>query len=205
MTKKPTGKHAIVIGGSLGGLFTGILLRSIGWDVDIYERSSQALDSRGGGVVLQPDVIEAFQRAGISARSLGVQAHERYYLNPDGSIAQPMPMRQMLTSWNLLYGAMRRHFPAEHYHSGKYLTDIQQSGEQVTAIFADATRDTADLLIGADGPNSTVRERFLPDAHYHYAGYVAYRGLVNETELSMNLCCLENAASTGSGMSIMIG
>ena len=36
---KPTGKHAIVIGGSLGGLFTGIMLRSIRWEVDIYERS----------------------------------------------------------------------------------------------------------------------------------------------------------------------
>ena len=190
MTKKPTGKHAIVIGGSLGGLFTGILLRSIGWDVDIYERSAHDLDSRGGGVVLQADVVEAFQRAGISARSLGVIAHERYYLNSDGSIAQPMPMRQILTSWNLLYGAMRRHFPAEYYHSGKHLIDIQQSGEQVTAIFADATRDTADLLIGADGPNSTVRQRQLPNAHYRYAGYVAYRGLVNETELEQDAAAL---------------
>ncbi len=98
MTKKPTGKQAIVIGGSLGGLFTGIMLRSVGWDVDIYERSDQALDSRGGGVVLQPDVVEAFQRVGISDRALGVVARVRYYLNPDGSIAQAMPMRQMLTS-----------------------------------------------------------------------------------------------------------
>ncbi len=190
MTKKPTGKHAIVIGGSLGGLFTGIMLRSIGWDVDIYERSAQALDSRGGGVVLQPDVVEAFQRAGISDRALGVMARVRYYLNPDGSIAQAMPMHQMLTSWNLLYGSMRRHFPSEHYHTGKHLTDIQQSGQQVTAIFADETLDTADLLIGADGPNSTVRQRFLPDAHYRYAGYVAYRGLVNETELARDAAAL---------------
>jgi len=83
-----------------------------------------------------------------------VVARVRYYLNPDGSIAQPMPMRQILSSWNLLYGSMRRHFPTKHYHSGKHLSDIQHSGEQVTAIFADETRDTADLLIGADGPNS---------------------------------------------------
>jgi 2-polyprenyl-6-methoxyphenol hydroxylase-like FAD-dependent oxidoreductase len=152
MTKKPTGKHAIVIGGSLRGLFTGILLRSIGWDVNIYERSDHDLDSRGGGIVLQPDVVEAFQRAGISDQPLGVVARVRYYLNPDGSIAQPMPMRQILSSWNLLYGSMRRHFPTKHYHSGKHLIDIQQSGEQVTAIFADETRDTADLLIGADVP-----------------------------------------------------
>ena len=194
MSTKSTGKRAIVIGGSLGGLFTGIMLRSIGWDVDIYERSNQALDSRGGGVVLQSDVVEAFHRAGISAQALGVVARERYYLNPDGSIAQPMPMRQILTSWNLLYGSMRRHFPAEHYHSGKHLLDIQQLGEQVTAIFADKTRDTADLLIGADGPNSTVRQRFLPDAHYRYAGYVAYRGLVNETELEQDAAALFTSA-----------
>ena len=96
---KPTGKHAIVIGGSLGGLFTGIMLRSIGWEVDIYERSPHNFDSRGGGIVLQPDVIEVFQRAGISYQEpLGVVAHERYYLNRDGSIAQPIAMRQVLTS-----------------------------------------------------------------------------------------------------------
>ncbi|MCC5644031.1 FAD binding domain-containing protein [Nostoc sp. CHAB 5824] len=190
MTVKPTGNRAIVIGGSLGGLFAGIMLHSIGWDVDIYERSDRNLDSRGGGVVLQSDVIEAFKRAGISTQSLGVIAHERYYLNSDGSVNQPMPMRQILTSWNLLYGSMRRHFPCEHYHYGKYLTHIQQNGEQVTAIFADGTYDTADLLIGADGPNSTVRQHFLPDAHYLYAGYVAYRGLVNENELESDAATL---------------
>lgn len=113
MTIKPTGNRAIVIGGSLGGLFTGIMLRSIGWDVDIYERSDHNLDSRGGGVVLQSDVVAAFERAGISTQSLGVVAHERYYLNSDGSITQSMPMRQVLTSWNLLYGSMRRYFPSE--------------------------------------------------------------------------------------------
>lgn len=190
MTIKATGNRAIVIGGSLGGLFTGIILRSIGWDVDIYERSDHNLDSRGGGIVLQSDVVEAFQRAGISTQSLGVVAHERYYLNSDGNIDQPMPMRQMLTSWNLLYSSMRRHFPSKHYHYGKYLTDIQQNGEQVTAIFADGTDDTADLLIGADGLNSTVRQHFLPDAHYRYAGYVAYRGLVNENELESEAAAL---------------
>lgn len=189
MTIKPTGNRAIVIGGSLGGLFTGIMLRSIGWDVDIYERSDRTLDSRGSGVVLQSDVVEAFQRAGISTQSLGVAAHERYYLN-DGSVDEPMPMRQMLTSWNLLYGSMRRHFPSEHYHYGKQLLKIEQNEEQVTAIFTDGTRDTADLLIGADGPNSTVRQQFLPNAHYRYAGYVAYRGLVNENELDSEAAAL---------------
>jgi 2-polyprenyl-6-methoxyphenol hydroxylase-like FAD-dependent oxidoreductase len=176
-------KSVIVIGGSLGGLFTGIMLRSIGWKVDIYERSPHTLDSRGGGIVLQPDVIEAFQRAGIPVDPLGVIARERYYLNRDGSIKMRMPMRQTLTSWNLLYGSMRRHFPIERYHTGKQLTDIQQTDEDVTAIFADGTSVTAALLIGADGPGSTVRQLLLPSYHYHYAGYVGYRGLVDESDL----------------------
>ncbi|MDV2994924.1 MAG: 2,6-dihydroxypyridine 3-monooxygenase [Chroococcidiopsis sp. SAG 2025] len=177
-------KRALVIGGSLAGLFAGTLLRSIGWQVDIYERSPHNLDSRGGGIVLQPDVVEAFQRAGIACEDpLGVVAHERYYLKRDGRIAQAMPMRQTLTSWNLLYGSMRRHFPADHYHQGKHLTEIQQDGLAVTAMFADGTRETGDLLVGADGPASTIRHLLLPDYTPQYAGYVAYRGLVDESEL----------------------
>jgi 2-polyprenyl-6-methoxyphenol hydroxylase-like FAD-dependent oxidoreductase len=175
-------KRAIVIGGSLAGLFAGTLLRSIGWQVDIYERSPHTLDSRGGGVVLQPDVVKAFQRAGIPTNALGVVASERYYLQRDDRI-QVMPMRQTLTSWNLLYSSMRRHFPDAHYHQGKVLTNFQVEHEQITAIFTDGTREKADLLIGADGPNSTLRHLLLPTYEPLYAGYVGYRGLVNEQDL----------------------
>lgn len=177
-----TDPRAIVIGGSLAGLFTGTLLRSMGWQVDIYERSSHTLASRGGGIVLQPDVIEAFQRAGIPQDKLGVVAQERYYLQRNGTI-QRMPMRQTLTSWNLLYASMRRQFPDQHYHQGKCLQEIEQNGEQVTAIFADGTRETGDLLVGADGPNSTIRRLLLPSYTPQYAGYVGYRGLVDEWDL----------------------
>ncbi|MEO1093759.1 MAG: FAD binding domain-containing protein [Cyanobacteria bacterium J06638_28] len=177
-------KHAIVIGGSLGGLFAGILLRSIGWDVDIYERSPHDLSSRGGGIVLQPEIVAAFQRADVADKApLGVIANERYYLNRDGSIAHRMALRQTLTSWNLLYGTMRRHFPAVHYHSGKALAAVQQDKSSVTATFADGTQDTASLLIGADGAGSTVRRAVLPGYDPRYAGYVAYRGLVDETDV----------------------
>lgn len=176
-------RRAIVIGGSLSGLFTGVLLRSIGWQVDIYERSPHTLSSRGGGVVLQPDVVEAFNLAGIPHQNLGVVAKERYYLQRDGSI-QAMPMRQTLTSWNSLYNSLRRHFPDEHYHQGKSLINFQQQEEQVTAIFADSTQATGDLLIGADGLTSTVRQILLPTYEPMYAGYVAYRGLVDEGEVN---------------------
>ncbi|MDY6941205.1 MAG: FAD binding domain-containing protein [Cyanobacteriota bacterium] len=177
-------RRAIIIGGSLGGLFSGILLRAIGWEVDIYERSRQDLSSRGGGIVLQPEIVEAFDRVGVAYEApLGVVANERLYLERDGSIAWRTNMRQTLTSWNMLYGTMRRHFPGDRYHRGKTLMEIEQHDDRVTAIFSDGTRDTASLLIGADGAHSTVRQHLLPGYTPHYAGYVAYRGLVDEREL----------------------
>lgn len=175
-------RKAIVIGGSLAGLFTGVLLRSIGWHVDIYERSPRTLSSRGGGVVLQPDVVEAFRIANIPHQNLGVVASERYYLQSNGSI-QTMPMGQTLTSWNTLYNTLKRHFPDEHYHQEKCLKALQKQNEKVTAIFAGDTQTTGELLIGADGLTSTVRQILLPTYDPMYAGYVAYRGLVDEKDL----------------------
>ena len=178
------GKRAIVIGGSLGGLFTGTLLQSIGWDIDIYERSPHELDSRGGGIVLQPNVMETFKRADIPYQEpLGVVAKERYYLDKKGNVVQRMAMRQTLTSWGMLFNSMHRHFPKEHYHQNKQFVSFAQDKNKVTAFFADGTYEIGEMLIGADGPYSTVRGQLFPGAKPNYAGYVGFRGLVDEEDL----------------------
>jgi 2-polyprenyl-6-methoxyphenol hydroxylase-like FAD-dependent oxidoreductase len=60
------------------------------------------------------------------------------------------------------------------------LERIEQDASGVTAIFADGSRARGELLIGADGIRSTVRDRILPEARPLYGGYVAWRGLVDE-------------------------
>ena len=44
-------KRAIIIGGSLGGLFAGNMLQQAGWEVDIFERSAWDFDIRGVFIV----------------------------------------------------------------------------------------------------------------------------------------------------------
>jgi 2-polyprenyl-6-methoxyphenol hydroxylase-like FAD-dependent oxidoreductase len=59
-----TTKRATIVGGSLTGLAAGILLRKIGWDVDIFERSPQSLSDRGAGIVMQQETLELLRLCG---------------------------------------------------------------------------------------------------------------------------------------------
>ncbi|SAL04458.1 monooxygenase, FAD-binding [Caballeronia calidae] len=179
---------AIVIGGSLGGLFAANALRAIGWDVEVYERSPSPLDSRGGGIVLQGAVLQAFRFSGVPATGhLGVRSNDRIYLDRDGTVSSRQYMPQTQTSWNKLYGVLRQNFPDEQYHRGAKLVAIEQDSHGVTAIFADGSTAHGDLLIGADGGNSTVRELMLPKISPRYAGYTVWRGLVDESRLSPSM------------------
>jgi 2-polyprenyl-6-methoxyphenol hydroxylase-like FAD-dependent oxidoreductase len=93
---------------------------------------------------------------------------------------QEGPMPQAMTSWDLLFRKLRAAFGDEHYHAGVRLVGFDAADDKVTARF-DAGREVAcDLLIGADGPGSTVRQEHLPGVRSEYAGYVAWRGVMME-------------------------
>lgn len=178
--------RAAIIGGSLSGLFTATVLRAVGWDVNLFEQSPSELDSRGGGIVLQPDVMEAFRFGGVPLpEPPGVDSGERIYLDRSDRIIERFYMPQTQTSWNLIYSAMRRALPPEVIHPGERLTHFEQIGETVTAHFESGRVEHADLLIGADGARSTVRAQLLPGLDPCYAGYIAWRGLVEESDLAI--------------------
>ena len=112
-------KKAIVIGGSIGGLFAANLLLRAGWDVHIYEQVAAELESRGAGIVTHPELLDALREAGVVVdASLGIQVQERITLNTDGSRIGTLHYPQILTAWGRLFALLSAAFPADRYHAG---------------------------------------------------------------------------------------
>src|SRR5450432_322030 len=70
-----------------------------------------------------------------------------------------------------------------HYHGDMTLARYEQDERRVLAVFANGVCAQADLLIGADGMRSTVRHQLMPEIAPRYAGYVAWRGVVAESQI----------------------
>ena len=176
---------AVIAGGSLAGLMTGIVLEAAGMDVDIYERSPKVLDDRGAGIVMQAET-ETFltQYGGLKPEQTGVWLKYRQYLSCEGTPDNYQTMPQLMTSWGLIYRALRGAFPNEHYHEGHTPNGLSQSKDGVIAHFDGVNPVHADILVGADGSRSFVRQHLMPEIKPHYAGYVAWRGVVPESSAS---------------------
>jgi 2-polyprenyl-6-methoxyphenol hydroxylase-like FAD-dependent oxidoreductase len=176
--------RALIIGGSVGGLFAANMLRSIGWDVAVFERNAEELTGRGAGISTHPQLHAVTKRLGIPFdHSMGIRVNSVVFLNHAGEAYDQRDTVRLMSSWGRVHASLREPMPAGTYHLGKSLTRVEQDTGSVTAIFADGTRERGDILIGADGGRSTVRELFLPGQQPEYAGYVAWRAMLDERDV----------------------
>ncbi len=177
-------RRAIIAGGSIGGLFAATALLRAGWQVDVYERTEVELSGRGAGIVTHRVLIEALEAVGADLTDLGVQVDERVAFDKAGTRIATMPYSQIVTSWDRIHRGLRRLIPEGHHHLGRHVAGYAQTGDSVTAQFADGSTEVADLLVGADGFRSAVRGQMLPDVQPEYAGYVVWRALAREADLN---------------------
>jgi len=175
----------VVIGGSLGGLLAGNLLHRAGHDVTVHERIGEELSERGLGIATHPELHAVFESLGIAIDdTFGVPIHDRVAMGTDGSILARFDLSQLQATWGNLYRSLLKVFPTERYCMGMTFKRVELLDNGVNVIFEDGSEIKADLLIGADGSRSTVRAQLWPDVALRYAGYIAWRGAVEEDRIS---------------------
>ncbi|KAH0842330.1 hypothetical protein AYO21_00052 [Fonsecaea monophora] len=200
--RKP--KHIIIVGGSLGGLFTGVALKQHGYDTTILERNpTNLLENQGAGIVAGGDTLSFFERYDRCKRPVAVTSHKRMYLDQSGKVVHEEVMKQTMTSWDLCYYMLRANYDHQQsgycnvpgpqpgdgridYRYGCTVTSFQEEGGQIR-VFYDTTDGekvsiVGDMLVGADGPSSTIRKILCPEVERKYAGYCVIRGTVPENE-----------------------
>jgi 2-polyprenyl-6-methoxyphenol hydroxylase-like FAD-dependent oxidoreductase len=178
-------RRALIIGGSLGGLFAAHLLRAAGWDVEVYERIGDDLAGRGAGLGTHDALREMMARIGVDVVTpLGVATHAYVCRDRTGRAMHEIKLDRVMSAWARLYRPLRDALPDAHYHPGMTLARAETDTRGATAVFTDGTRISGDLLIGADGGRSTVRTQFLPNVKPEYAGYIAWRALVAEGDMT---------------------
>ena len=166
----------------MSGLLAALALTRRGWDVAIHERVAEPLAGRGAGIVAQPELKAALRALGLDAGAdLGVDVPTRVMYARDGRVTHRLEIAQTMTSWDRVFHLLKAALRDTPYHCGKELRRVEQ-GAGVTAHFADGTSAEGDILIGADGIRSTVRQQYLPELAPLYAGYTAWRGLVAEQD-----------------------
>ncbi len=167
----------------MSGLLSALQLRRAGWDVDIYERVESELSGRGAGIVAQYELIDRLRALGLATDDLGVHITTRKILNRLGQVTSEHDCPQVLTAWERVYRLLHNAFPPERYHRGRGMTTFTQDARAVTVHFSDGETIAADLLVGADGIRSTVRQQCAPSVTPLYSGYSAWRALIAESAL----------------------
>jgi salicylate hydroxylase len=181
--------HALVIGAGIGGTAAAIALRRAGLDVSLFEKT-MAQREVGAGIQISPNVSRLLSRYGLGeamARAAVRPAAVVFRRWQDGRV---LGREELGDSIENRYGA-----PYYHFHRadlialladafgrneiklGRRLVDVEQDESGVTARFEDGTSERGDLLIGADGIHSQVRERLFGVEKPRFSGQIANRGL----------------------------
>jgi 2-polyprenyl-6-methoxyphenol hydroxylase-like FAD-dependent oxidoreductase len=175
-----------IVGAGLGGLTVAATLRRAGFDVRIYEQAGR-FARVGAGIQMMPNSMKVLRRIGIEERVRHIAFQPYSHLNRvwnTGEVLRELPMPEDLFGAPYLcmhrgdlHEALLNAVPSELITLHKKLVGLDQGPSQVTMSFDDGTTAQADLVIGADGVHSIVRDLIIgPDEPIH-KGRIAYRAI----------------------------
>ncbi len=175
-----------IVGAGMGGMAAAATLRQAGLVVNVYEQAHQ-FGRIGAGIQMLPNSMKVLRGIGIEARLRERSFAPYSHLNrvgDTGEIKRELPMPEDLYGAPFLcmhraelHEALTSVVPGEFIHLNKKLVALEQNGGPVTLSFADGTAAAADVVIGADGVHSLVRDIIIgPDKPLH-RGRIAYRAV----------------------------
>ena len=177
---------ATIIGGSMAGLFAATALSKKGWDISIHEKVPVPLSGRGAGIATYDELADLVFKATNNNNVLGTTAKSRVSLDINGKIINSYDYPQVYTSWQYLFSILREQISNDDYFMGDDCIKIEQNENKAIAFFENGKKKETDLIIIANGIKSELRTYVDNKAYPQYAGYVGWRGVVNEEEISKN-------------------
>src|SRR4029077_8370825 len=176
-----------IIGAGLGGATCGALFQQAGYQVDVYEQASEFIRV-GAGIHLGPNCVRILNRIGLKQGLLQTAIRPAAWNSlmwDTGEVLFSLPLRDVAEQ---RYGAAYLTMHRGDMHAflidalspgtiqfGKRLVDLEQEPSSVRMKFADGSGALADIVIGADGVFSKVREWMFGPGEPVYSGYIGHR------------------------------
>ncbi|MEU1034840.1 NAD(P)/FAD-dependent oxidoreductase [Streptomyces mirabilis] len=185
----------IVIGGGIAGTATALALHKAGFDVTVYEAHPESAEDIGAFLTLASNGMRALAQidASVAVTEVGFPLRAMSVLDAAGTEVARMPLGEahdpLLAYRCLRRGEFNAALQAEAarrgiaLRRGTRLASVENGRDGVTARFTDGSTATGDLLIGADGLNSTVRESIAPRTQPCFAGESVFYGYADEAPL----------------------
>lgn len=183
-----------IVGAGIGGIVAGLLLLQQGHDVRIYERSA-SFSRVGAGIQLGPNVLKIMRKLGLEARVEAIGSKPDAWISRNGSdaaVLADIPLNRRRDFYGAAYVTIHRGdfhlmlvdaFPADRLHFDCQVASIVEQDDRAVLGLADGRTVSAQIVIGADGVNSIVRETLLGAEEPLYTGYVGHRAIFPTAKL----------------------
>jgi FAD-dependent urate hydroxylase len=179
--------RAVIIGAGIGGLTAAIALKQAGWDVSVHERAPE-LREVGAGITLWANAVKVLRKLGVgeAVESVAAAIRQSEVRTWRGKLLiasdfTPMGVRVKAPSVGVhradLQSKLADALGCEHIKMGATCVSYTQDEKGATALFAEGDEIRGQILVGADGIKSLVRNQLLGNEPLRYAGYTAWRGI----------------------------
>jgi 2-polyprenyl-6-methoxyphenol hydroxylase-like FAD-dependent oxidoreductase len=180
-----------IIGGGIGGLTAALALRQFGFKPQVFEQAPQLLEV-GAAIVMWPNAMRVLRRLELAdtVQEHGGVVEETRWLRQDGKQLNHVVLPKsdapaVVVHRAQLQSALLSALPKDSVHLGRAFKSYQQLPDRIALNFRDGSSVECDVLIGADGLHSHVREQLLNDGPPIDRGYSSWRGVVTHTPTTL--------------------